>query len=659
MKMSFRGRLRVFFALIVIVPMAALAFALFSITEDSERGKADATIATSLNVALSVYGEGRREARGDLRRVAADDGLIAALTAGDDRAAGARLRHLVAGDADLVSATMRTADGHLIRVGAADGVAGAGARLTRANGRRVGALAVSTTRGRELTRVVRRRTGIDIVALRSGRPVASTLRGLTRVPEGSGDFSAGGRDFRGRRQRAGRVVGVNEDLAAITDATRLNSSIASSRLLIGAILAAVLILALATSVFVMRGLQGQVAEFLAAARRVAGGRFDQTVPAEGNDEFAALGREFNAMSDHLEQMIEQVQRKNRDLEQTIRRVGKAFAGGLDRQAVIELTAQTALDACEAEQGHAVPLDLRVFESYIVGDRDDELAEALTKAERAALAISPDTGRELLESHDPDEVQVPQRDPVMEAHGEIHAIAQVLRARLGARTSVQFIGVISVARRGRPFDDREAELLEYLAGQAVISIENADLHDTIQRQAVTDELTGLSNVRELHGALDREFERGSRFATPVSLVLVDIDDFKQVNDSHGHQQGDEVLIEVARIVQELTRDVDQAARYGGEELAVVLAQTDIVGAEQLAERMREAVADLSLPLIGGDDHVGVTASFGVASAPGSAYDKKSLIAAADAALYRAKRAGKNRVERAQPVAAESSTRPSGR
>jgi diguanylate cyclase (GGDEF)-like protein len=224
----------------------------------------------------------------------------------------------------------------------------------------------------------------------------------------------------------------------------------------------------------------------------------------------------------------------------------------------------------------------------------------------------------------------------------------MRARLGSRSSAQHIGVLSIARQDREFTRQEEELLEYLAGQAVISVENADLHETVQRQAVTDELTGLSNVRELHAVLDREVERSRRFQSSLGLVMLDIDDFKQVNDEYGHQQGDEVLASVANVLREHSRDIDEPARYGGEELAVVLPQTDSVGAAQLAERMREAVERLRVPRVGGSGHLGITASFGVASIPDSAADKASLIAGADAALYRAKRAGKNRVERAGQV-----------
>ena len=172
------------------------------------------------------------------------------------------------------------------------------------------------------------------------------------------------------------------------------------------------------------------------------------------------------------------------------------------------------------------------------------------------------------------------------------------------------------------------------------------------QAVTDELTGLFNLRHFHDTLDNELERSRRFGTDVGLMLLDIDDFKAVNDTYGHQQGDIVLIEVARVLRRLSRDIDEPARYGGEEMAIVLPQTDIEGAELLAERMRAAVEELEIDRLDGEGVLRVTASFGVASLPYCAKDKASLIAEADAALYRAKRAGKNRVTHGEPVTAES-------
>lgn len=162
--------------------------------------------------------------------------------------------------------------------------------------------------------------------------------------------------------------------------------------------------------------------------------------------------------------------------------------------------------------------------------------------------------------------------------------------------------------------------------------------------VTDSLTGLANRRSLDRALDRELERHRRSGAPIGLVLIDIDDFRSVNDSYGHAQGDEVLNGVASVLRESTRDIDEPARWGGEEFAVVLPQTDLERAAELAERIRAAIARLRVPRLRGGKDLRVTASLGVASVPECASDGDSLLDAAHKALLRAKRAGKNRRDR---------------
>jgi diguanylate cyclase (GGDEF)-like protein len=210
-----------------------------------------------------------------------------------------------------------------------------------------------------------------------------------------------------------------------------------------------------------------------------------------------------------------------------------------------------------------------------------------------------------------------------------------------------LGVISIARPGRPFTDRQRELFAYLTNQAAISIENVDLHETVQRQAVTDELTGLFNHRRFQEVMTQEVERARRYGQEMGLIMLDIDNFKRVNDTYGHLQGDMVLREVARVLRQSSREIDEPARYGGEEMAVALPQTDLEGAYRFAERVRRRIEALDLPLLDGDGTLKVTASFGAASlakSPGEGKD--ALVAAADAALYRAKRSGKNRTVRAE-------------
>jgi diguanylate cyclase (GGDEF)-like protein len=320
--------------------------------------------------------------------------------------------------------------------------------------------------------------------------------------------------------------------------------------------------------------------------------------------------------------------------------------------------RTAVEACEAEAGRALPIDLRRMKPAHIGEETPELRAALMEAERTAFAIHEGHGSDWLAMLDAtgdgegDADEPLERKPVRAAVEGVYAMAVPLLARLGRGRSLEQVGVISIARGGRDFNDAEYDLFAYLTGQAAVSIENVDLHEMVRVQAVTDELTGLYNLRHFHETLDGEIERSRRFNQPVGLMMLDIDDFKAVNDTYGHQQGDLVLIEVGRVLRALSRDIDEPARYGGEEMAVILPQTDVAGAELLAERMRTAVAAIEIDRLDGGGRLRVTASFGVASLPANANEKDGLIAEADAALYRAKRGGKNRVGRAEPVIAES-------
>jgi len=166
--------------------------------------------------------------------------------------------------------------------------------------------------------------------------------------------------------------------------------------------------------------------------------------------------------------------------------------------------------------------------------------------------------------------------------------------------------------GDGFFEDDRELLRSLAAQATLALENVDLHVQVSRQAVTDELTGLANHGRVQDLLSSEIDQVRRYRYPVGLIMLDIEDFKLVNHTCGHQQGDLVLKRVARVLAETSREVDYPARYGGEELAVILPHTDLEGAYAIAERIRAAVEALPIPRLESRGPLRVTASLGVAA-----------------------------------------------
>jgi diguanylate cyclase (GGDEF)-like protein len=189
--------------------------------------------------------------------------------------------------------------------------------------------------------------------------------------------------------------------------------------------------------------------------------------------------------------------------------------------------------------------------------------------------------------------------------------------------------------------------EWLASQAAVALDNARLHDIVQRQAITDDLTGLVNRRRFIEALDAEIERARRFGSALTIVLADLDNFKQVNDEFGHHGGDVVLRTFADLIRSHVRDVDVSGRIGGEEFAILLPETDRAGAARVAERMRRSLNAAAIS-ISEESKIWAASSFGVAEL-GPEQSGDDLLKAADAALYRAKDEGKNRVVTATELA----------
>jgi diguanylate cyclase (GGDEF)-like protein len=235
------------------------------------------------------------------------------------------------------------------------------------------------------------------------------------------------------------------------------------------------------------------------------------------------------------------------------------------------------------------------------------------------------------------------------------------------------GFVAVrSNRLRKFSDDDIELIQILANQAAAAVENAALYRRIEHLAITDGLTGLYNHRYFYKRLHQECARADRYSEPLSLLMLDIDDFKRFNDKFGHPLGDQALHDVAGILQSgLRRGIDIAARYGGEEFSVILPNTPIGGASVVSGRLQQQITELGAELTPDEDdasaiHVGerirtevagtlllghgrrryahLTVSIGAAEfGAASCKQLDELVNRADKALYVAKRNGKNRVE----------------
>ena len=621
---SFRGRLRLFFAVIVIVPIIAVGFVLFRLIDTADDLRADSSLNTGLTVAQTMYGDYRRAAAPAIETIQNDVPLATALDSNQPKTVERRLDALLQ-DTGARRIVLTVQDVGTFSAGTDTGIAAAVQDLVSADRSQSSRLIVSMIAADRYAGEVARTLDLDVRVDRDKDVLASTLPRAARasIPNDRGAEVTLGADV----YRTTFFTAEEPDRTTVT-VRLLTPASGSSRnrqlLLIGLVIA-FLALAFVCAVALSRTLSSEIQRLLFAAQRLGRGDFTVQVPAEGNDEFAALGKEFNKMASELEGRLEELRTERSRLQDAIRRVGESFARGLDRVGVLEIVVQTAVDGVGGDCGRAT-------------------MRRRAEAPMEEVATTGDPGLYYRVLHAAEAAVMDAGQAAEISLGGSSALAAPLSATEGGD---RVLAIVSVARGDRAFSAQERELFYYLTSQAAVSVENVDLHETVQRQAVTDELTGLFNHRRFQEVMDAEVERARRYDAEMGLIMLDLDNFKRVNDTYGHMQGDEVLRAVARVLRQSAREIDEPARYGGEEMAVALPQTDLDGAYNFAERVRKRIEALELPLLDGDGVLKVTASFGAASLVSSPQsDKEGLVAAADAALYRAKRSGKNRTVKAE-------------
>ena len=582
---SFKLKLVAYFVLLSLVPLAATYWGFSTVAGSGESRQVTLRQEAGLRAALALYAERAARAQAEAERAARSRQLQRALERDDHR----MLRRIVAGEPSLYV------------VGAGGLRAGAVPRRSArfpvdvmTGTRRLGRVVATVPLDGRLIASLRREAGFDsgdvLVLLQGSRIVTASPFVSGQVPVAAGRSATvrvGGTRYRTFVAPALPTV-PGARLAVLTPKALIDAADARTRNRLLAGLLACLALVGVVAYLQGRAIVRNLRRFATAAREIAQGSLRERVPVRGRDEFAALGAALNDMAEQLEARLAELEAERGRVRDALARFGEALVATHDAKQLLSIVAATAVEATGARGSRIVSADGSVVTS---GAADGE-------GERLVLPLT--------------------------ASGE------------------QF-GTLELV--GDSFSKEQRMNAASLAAHAVVALENARLHGMVERQALVDGLTGLANRRAASDALHAEAARAARLETPLSVVLADIDAFKDVNDAHGHAVGDEVLRAFADVLRETLRESDLAGRWGGEEFLLLLPGADAEGAAQLADRVRLGLAQRSIPSVPG---LHATASFGVAQYAGET-NTEQLVAAADSALYRAKRAGKDRVERAARAA----------
>ena len=361
--------------------------------------------------------------------------------------------------------------------------------------------------------------------------------------------------------------------------------------------------------------------------------------------FAGYAAQAMANATSYEQLVHQSSELARraDSQRRLLLINERLLSALDPADVLETIADGLKDVVAYDNLSVYRTDqaARVMAPVLTRETHaDEVSRYLIPFGRGLMGWAVEHSQPILANDalgDPRALQIPGTPPDPEAVVVVPLIAEG-----------EVLGALNVSRIGGPevyFSESDFELIQLFAGQASIALRNADAHHAVSKRAETDALTGLAN----HGAFQRDLARFVEESGPrqrLAVLMMDLDSFKAYNDRHGHPAGDALLHRAATAIYGAARSGDRVYRYGGDEFALILPDTGVAEAVRVAGRIRRAVSALTTT-----DPSRVTITVGVAGLPGDAADRAGLIAAADTALYYGKRAGENRVVRADRLTAD--------
>jgi diguanylate cyclase (GGDEF)-like protein len=342
-------------------------------------------------------------------------------------------------------------------------------------------------------------------------------------------------------------------------------------------------------------------------------------------------------------LYEKRQKEKEDLDKTIQNlsllysIGKAMNYISDLKNLLQFILSQAIEVTSAEKGSLMLYDLETDQLNIrvlAGMEDAAFQEKVNNNEIECRSFKPGEGiaGRVYMTAKPIVVNNIKDDDVF-IDSEKSYVRSIVCIPMIVYSDV--IGVINVTnkRHGKDFTDEDVEMLKAVADQAAVAINKAQLWD----MAVTDSLTGLYVRRYFMVKLQEELHRAQRYNNILSVVMADLDRFKNINDTFGHDAGDRVLRAIGKFLQQNVRDVDVVARYGGEEFVIMIPEAANDAAHILSERLRKNLAEMKF-----EDFPPVTISLGIATFPQDGTDPEDLIRKADAAMYAAKRAGRDQV-----------------
>jgi len=397
-----------------------------------------------------------------------------------------------------------------------------------------------------------------------------------------------------------------------------------------------IILSVILAKFITRGLDN----LIEGTQVIESGNLSYRIKAVSEDEIGTLAYRFNEMLNALEANNKALDRKIFEIE-TLFKASQAMNFQSDTDKLIKQILEMAGKAIRAERCSIMlqsGMGSDELETKIVfGLKEGQ--EGVQPHSTVKIKSGEGVAGTVLKTGNSIIVNEGHKDPLFKSYDNNLEFEKTISSLISVPLKIKdrVTGVINGVNKvnSEPFTEEDQRLLEALAQQAAMAVEHARLYEL----AITDGLTKLFIHRYFQARLEEEMVRAKRYHTACSLILFDIDHFKKFNDTYGHQQGDVVLIEVAKLTKQTVREtVDIPARYGGEEFAIILPETDAKGAHLVAERLRKTVEAYDFP--GQEKALKVTISLGVATFPDHASVKSVLIKKADMALYECKGRGRN-------------------